>query len=140
LQSGQVTEQARELVFKAIHNHFKPEFLNRLDDIILFKPLGEVDLQKIVHIQLADVRKRLKLSKDIDLLVSDEALSHIGSVTYDPAFGARPLRRYLEKHVVTEVSKLIISGQLQEHSIVTVTMDQGELAFATELKDEMAID
>ncbi|KAI3629817.1 hypothetical protein MIR68_011252 [Amoeboaphelidium protococcarum] len=141
-QTGTVSQQNKDAVLRAVHQSLRPEFINRIDNIIVFNPLTDADLEKIVLIQLADVKKRLKEQKDIDLVVSEAAASHIGQVAYDPNFGARPLKRYLEKNIVTELSKMIIAGTVVDHCVVTIDMLDGNLTFNVGIKggDEMAVE
>ena len=134
VQDGKVTEQARAMVNAALRSHFRPEFLNRLDDIVTFHPLSSDNIKSIVRIQLQQVQKRLVDQRDIHLSFDDTAVELISQVAYDPVFGARPLRRYLEKKLVTQLSKLLISGQVQDHSNVTVRSEGHELLFSSQLR------
>ena len=102
-------------VMSALRKHFRPEFLNRLDDIILFKPLKQNDLRGICRNMMKLLDERLK-DRDINVVVHDSASDVILKMAYDPAYGARPLRRYIEKNITTEVSKLLVAGKLKEHS------------------------
>jgi len=119
-KDGKITEQARSAVMNAVKDHFRPEFLNRLDVISLFTPLGTKHLEKIIIQQLEHIAKRLK-ERTIDVILDESACKLIVSETYDPIYGARPLRRYLEKNIVTQLSKFIIGGSLQNNSIVTIS-------------------
>ncbi|KAG0314695.1 hypothetical protein BGZ99_007920 [Dissophora globulifera] len=124
-----ITEQARESVMRDVRTHFRPEFLNRLDDLILFRPLGQEHLHKIVRNQLSVIGKRLE-SKNITLHITDGAITKVLSAAFDPRYGGRPLKRYLEKQVVTKVSKLLLTGELTEYQSVVVDLDEsGELMF-----------
>jgi len=129
--SGRVTEETRNKVLEVVRKNFRPEFLNRLDDIVMFHPLGATELHKIVRLQVGLLVKRLE-ERDITIEITDTAIDLILRKAYDPLYGARPLKRYLEKNVVTQLSKLIISGDLPDHSIVHVHDKQGELSFAVE--------
>lgn len=126
------TEQAfvlaREKVLTELRAVMRPELLNRLDDIVVFKPLGRVQLREIVTLQFASVRSRL-LEQEVSLLLSTDALDLILSDAYDPSYGARPLKRYIEKHVVTHLSVMKISGKLPPRSVVTVSERNDALAF-----------
>ncbi|KAF9918201.1 hypothetical protein BX616_009919 [Lobosporangium transversale] len=124
-----ITEEARELVMRDVRAHFRPEFLNRLDDLILFRPLGTEHLAKIVRNQLAVIGKRLE-SKNIKLHITDGAIQKVLNDAFDPRYGGRPLKRYLEKQVVTRVSKMLLTGELTEYQNVVVDLsNQGELVF-----------
>jgi ATP-dependent Clp protease ATP-binding subunit ClpB len=118
----------RELVLQQLRHTIRPELLNRLDDIIVFAPLGRAELRQIVLLQFGSVVKRLK-EFQMTMNVSVEALDVILEESYDPQYGARPVKRYIEKHVVTDLSKLIISGRLQPKSHVEVREQAGKLVF-----------
>ncbi|KAF9208110.1 hypothetical protein BGZ49_009734 [Haplosporangium sp. Z 27] len=129
LGSSGITDQAREAVMRDVRNHFRPEFLNRLDDLILFSPLGTGQLSKIVRNQLGVIGKRLE-SKNITLHITDGAIQRVLNDAFDPRYGGRPLKRYLEKQVVTKVSRLLLTGELTEYQNVVVDVDStGELVF-----------
>lgn len=118
----------RELVLQQLRHTIRPELLNRLDDIIVFEPLGRAQLRQIVLLQFDSVVQRLKESQ-MTINVSVEALDVILEESYDPQYGARPVKRYIEKHMVTDLSKLVISGRLQPKSHVEVTEKAGKLVF-----------
>ncbi|KAG0356617.1 hypothetical protein BG005_004444 [Podila minutissima] len=124
-----ITEEIRELVMRDVRSHFRPEFLNRLDDLIIFSPLGTANLGKIIKNQLAVIGKRLE-SKNITLHITDGACQKVLNDAFDPRYGGRPLKRYLEKQVVTKVSRMLLSGELTEYQSVVVDVDaKGELVF-----------
>eukprot|EP00953_Heterococcus_sp_UTEX-ZZ885_P012696 7271-Heterococcus_DN1.PRE.1 len=102
---------AETAVLKAVHSRFRPEFLNRLDEILIFHRLDSSQLREIVKLQLNDIAQRLA-AKDIALVWSNDAVDAVLTAAYKPEFGARPLKRHLEKHITTQVSKLIISGSV----------------------------
>jgi ATP-dependent Clp protease ATP-binding subunit ClpB len=132
ITDGEISPRVREQVMLEVKKHFKPEFLNRLDDIVIFKPLGRTELHKIIRIQILHLEKRLE-DKDIKLDVHESALDLILKVAYDPVYGARPLKRYLEKHIVTQLSKMILTGEAREHCIVHVEATKGDqLSFVVE--------
>lgn len=116
---GQLDPLAREMVLEAARNSFRPELLNRLDSLIVFEPLTREMLHKIVELQLANVGARLK-ERDIHIQMTPEALDFVVAAAYQPQYGARPLRRFLEKQVVTNVSKLLIKGDVADHCLITV--------------------
>lgn len=126
--SGSNFAKQRELVLHKLRLTLRPELLNRLDDIIVFEPLGRTQLQKIVLLQFDSVVKRLKESQ-ITMHITEGALDVILDEAYDPQYGARPIKRYIEKHVVTDLSKLIISGRLQPKSHVEIADKGGKLFF-----------
>ncbi|XP_022853347.1 chaperone protein ClpB1-like [Olea europaea var. sylvestris] len=112
-------ESARELVMQEVRKHFKPELLNRLDEIVVFDPLSHEQLRKVCRLQLRDVASRLA-ERGIALGVTEAALDVILAESYDPVYGARPIRRWLEKRVVTELSKMLIKEEIDENSTVYI--------------------
>ncbi|KAJ8324350.1 hypothetical protein O5D80_006614 [Batrachochytrium dendrobatidis] len=129
----------REMVMTEVRSKFKPELLNRITDIVLFDPLAKVELRKIVRILLADIDKRLFSSHQIRLHVSDEAADVVLDRAYDPVYGARPLRRYFERSLVTEISKLLISGKLPDGSSVSIDTIDYNLPHSVVLDDQLCI-
>lgn len=135
MTEGNIDEGTRKKVMNVVKKHFRPEFLNRLDDVVIFSPLVQSQLKEIVTIQMKNLLKRLE-EKEIKVDLSDSAAQFILNQSYDPAYGARPLRRYLEKHLVTELSKLIIAGKLREKTKVDITSQGNQLKFnIEEIKD-----
>lgn len=132
---GVILPQTKEQVMNAVKKHFRPEFLNRLDDIVIFTPLSRTDLNKIIKIQVNTVTQRLE-GKDIELDLRDSGVDLILQVAYDPIYGARPLRRYIEKNIVTQLSKMVISGELKDHSIIHIDGKNAKLQFMVEEKLE----
>jgi ATP-dependent Clp protease ATP-binding subunit ClpB len=120
-----VTQEVRDQVMNLVRQTFKPELLNRISDTVVFHPLTKKELVKIVKIQLGDISKRLS-DKNITLEITDPAAEYILEKSYDPLYGARPLRRYLEKLLVTNMAKLLISGSLNEHSSVFVEVEKSQ--------------
>lgn len=123
--NGEITEAARENVFTELKMHFRPEFLNRIDDIILFKPLAADEIMEIIDILLRDLQRRLA-QRSISVSLTDEAKRFILNAAYDPVFGARPLKRYLQKYVETALARQLIAGGITENkrAIVDVRDDQ----------------
>lgn len=117
--AGEIREGARKAVMAELRSHFRPEFLNRVDDIVLFKPLSSGEIKQIVTLQVALLGKRLS-DQGIKLKLSDRALDYIASSGYDPTFGARPLKRYIQRQVETKIGRAIIAGELPEGSTVLV--------------------
>jgi ATP-dependent Clp protease ATP-binding subunit ClpB len=109
-----------------LRRHFRPEFLNRVDDVVLFKPLTLGDIKRIVDLQLALLRARLA-DRHIALDLTDAAKEHIAREGYDPVYGARPLKRFLERALETPLSRKLIAGEITDHSRVTVEFKKGEL-------------
>ncbi|TPX66965.1 hypothetical protein SpCBS45565_g04145 [Spizellomyces sp. 'palustris'] len=119
LQTPKVDEPVKQAVMMEVRRTFKPELLNRITDIVIFHPLGHDHLRQIVKIQLKEIAKRLE-SKNIQLKISDAAADLVLARAYDPLYGARPLRRYLERVLVTKLSKMLVSGDLTDRSIAYV--------------------
>src|ERR1700727_2907653 len=122
---GQIREEARDRVMDELRGHFRPEFLNRVDDIVLFKPLTLDEIERIVELQIADVRHRLA-DRRVGLELAPEACSLIARQGYDPVYGARPLRRFIQREVETRIARALISGQVTDGASIAIDAD-GEL-------------
>ncbi len=120
----------RDEALEALRQHFRPEFLNRVDEIVVFHSLTREQLEQIVQIQLGRLRERLAERK-IELELSDEALQHFANVGYDPVYGARPLKRLLQREIETALARQLLAGTLKDNHRVTVDVRQGELHFDT---------
>jgi ATP-dependent Clp protease ATP-binding subunit ClpB len=116
--SGPALEQAKEAVVNTARGHFRPEFLNRLDETVVFSPLSPGHLHRVVRLQAMEVGRRLR-DKDIQLTITDAACARALAESYNPEYGARPMRRYLERNIITPLSRRIIAGELPDHSVVT---------------------
>ncbi|PKA65338.1 Chaperone protein ClpB1 [Apostasia shenzhenica] len=116
---------ARERVMEEVRRHFRPELLNRLDEIVIFDPLSHEQLRKVARLQMKDVALRLA-ERGIALAVTDAALDVVLSESYDPVYGARPIRRWLEKRVVTELSRMLIRDEIDENSTVYIDVALGK--------------
>ncbi len=124
---GDITEAAASAVQNDLRAHFRPEFLNRLDEIIMFKPLTKENISGIVDLQVADLNKRLK-DRQIQIELTPGAKDLIADAAYDPVYGARPLKRYIQKNVETLSGRLILSGEVREGSTIVIDADgSGEL-------------
>lgn len=110
-----------------LRGSFRPEFLNRLDEIIMFKPLTKDNIGNIIDLMMKDLNRRLA-DQDISLELTDEAKNYIIEGGYDPVYGARPLKRYLQKHVETLAAKLILSGEVRMDDTILFLMRDGALA------------
>jgi ATP-dependent Clp protease ATP-binding subunit ClpB len=119
---GEIYDRMKSAVMDELRKNFRPEFLNRVDEIIVFHALTEGDLTKIVEIQLGQLRVRLAERK-IGLVLTDAAKKHIVSVGYDPAYGARPLKRTLQKEVETPLARMMLAGEVRDGSTVAVDFD-----------------
>ncbi|MDE7226632.1 MAG: ATP-dependent chaperone ClpB [Ruminococcus sp.] len=123
---GEITDEARGQVEGLLKKQFRPEFINRLDEIIFYKPLARTEITGIVDLMLADVQKRLD-DKHISLNVTDSAKEYIVECGYDPNFGARPLRRFIQRRVETLIAKRLLSGSVSGGDTITVEFENGEL-------------
>nr|MBA3846758.1 AAA family ATPase [Planctomycetota bacterium] len=123
--SGEFAPGTREKVMDAVRRHFRPEFLNRLSDIVVFSPLTRHDLRGIVTLQLNRIGARLQ-DRRVHLVLTDGALDQVIKESYDPIYGARPLKRYLERHLVNRLSHLILSGDLIDGAEVSVEPGDGD--------------
>ena len=123
---GEIEEEARDGVMAELRQHFRPEFLNRVDDIVLFKPLTLTELEQIVDLQVADLQKRLAEMR-IELDLTSEARSFIARAGFDPVYGARPLKRYLQHELETKIGRAIVAGEVGDGSIVRIDVEAGEL-------------
>jgi ATP-dependent Clp protease ATP-binding subunit ClpB len=127
-ETGEIAEGVRRKVLAELRAHFRPEFLNRVDEIVLFKPLTLAEIKRIVELQLKLLRQRLA-DRHIELELTDAAKEHIARSGYDPVYGARPLKRFLQRHLETVLSRKLLAGEITDHSRVTVDFKNGELVF-----------
>jgi ATP-dependent Clp protease ATP-binding subunit ClpB len=127
-ERGEIKASARDAVMKELRSHFRPEFLNRIDDIVLFKPLTSEEIQKIVDLLIVAIKARLK-DRDIELELSKEAKRFIGEAAYDPIYGARPLKRYLQREIDTKIARGLIAGEIEDGSMVRIDVKDNELHF-----------
>ena len=126
--TGEISEDVRKKVMAELRAHFRPEFLNRVDDIVLFRSLTLAELKRIVDIQLDLLRARLA-ERNIEIDLSDAAKEYIALEGYDPVYGARPLKRFLQRRIETPLSRKLIAGEITDGSHVTVEFIAGELVF-----------
>lgn len=124
--NGEISKEASELVLGDLRNHFRPEFLNRLDETILFKPLVKADIGRIVELMMADLNKRL-VDREVSIAITAEAEEMIVEEAFDPVYGARPLKRYLQKTVETLAAKLILGGKVEAGDQIVIAKDGGRL-------------
>jgi ATP-dependent Clp protease ATP-binding subunit ClpB len=123
---GDIRESARIAVMNELKGSFRPEFLNRVDDIVLFKPLHLDEVTRIASLLAQQLVERLK-ERRITLEISDDALKHIARAGYDPVYGARPLKRYLQRELETKVARAIIAGQVVDGGTISVALEEGKL-------------
>lgn len=123
---GTIDMAYRDMVMAEMRKTFKPEFLNRVDEIVMFKPLQRNEVFKIIDLQIEEIKSRLE-DRQIDIVFSDEAKENVLNRAYSIQYGARPVRRFLQKELETKIGRLIISGKLKDKDIVKVLVDNGEL-------------
>ena len=129
-ENGNIKPEAEAMVMQDLRAHFRPEFLNRLDETILFKPLTKDNISHIVDLMVADVNRRLE-DRELKVELTGNAKSFVTDHGYDPAYGARPLRRYLQKNVETLAARIILEGNISEgQTIVIDTDEKGEKLIA----------
>jgi ATP-dependent Clp protease ATP-binding subunit ClpB len=123
---GEFKEGTRKQVMEALRGQFRPELLNRIDDIVLFKPLKLEEIKRIVKLMTMSLSKRLE-DRHITLEMSDKAITHVAQNAYDPVYGARPLKRYLQRDLETKIGRALIGGGIQDGAIVKIDARDGEL-------------
>jgi ATP-dependent Clp protease ATP-binding subunit ClpB len=131
LEDGQDVKEAEPQVMEIVRSHFRPEFLNRLDEIILFHRLGAADMAPIVEIQVKHVQALLK-DRKITLELSDKAKAWLGRVGYDPVYGARPLKRAIQRHLQDPLADMLLRGEVPDGSVVGVEEGDGALVLHSE--------
>jgi ATP-dependent Clp protease ATP-binding subunit ClpB len=119
LADGEDVDKARPMVMDVVRHHFRPEFLNRIDEIILFKRLGRAEMDGIVRIQLQRVEKLLA-DRRMALSLDDGALHWLGDRGYDPVYGARPLKRVIQKELIDPIARKLLQGELEDGSVIDV--------------------
>jgi ATP-dependent Clp protease ATP-binding subunit ClpB len=129
---GSIRKECEDMVMQDLRSHFRPEFLNRLDEIILFKPLTKENIGGIVELLLADVNRRLA-DRELSIQLTDAAKQYVIDNGYDPVYGARPLKRYLQKYVETLAARMILSDQVHMGDTIIIDVENGELVAGTKL-------
>ncbi|GAB3529378.1 ATP-dependent chaperone ClpB [Pontibacter brevis] len=124
----EVIERTKDEVFDLLKKSVRPEFLNRIDELVMFRPLSRGDIRKIVDIQFRHIQDRLE-ETGIQLIATDEVLDYLGEQGFDPQFGARPLKRVLQRQILNELSKDILSGRISKDSVVEATLEDGKIRF-----------
>ena len=130
-EEGNIKTDAENMVMNDLRAHFRPEFLNRLDEIIMFKPLTKSNIGGIIELLLADVNKRLE-DKELEIRLTDAAKNYVIDHGYEPAYGARPLKRYLTKHVDTLTARMILSGEVYPQDTIIIDEQGGMLTASVE--------
>ncbi|MDO5040687.1 MAG: ATP-dependent chaperone ClpB [Peptoniphilus sp.] len=130
-EGGEITEEAREFVREEMQRRFRPEFLNRVDEIVMFKPLAKDEIYKIIKAAIKDIENRLS-DRNITIEITEEALNFILQNAYNVQFGARPVKRYIQSNIETEVSRMIIRDEIVENSKVAVRIQDDKLKITSE--------
>jgi ATP-dependent Clp protease ATP-binding subunit ClpB len=125
---GEPQERVKDAVWEEVKLHFRPEFLNRIDDVVVFHALDRTNIESIARIQLRRLQERLA-KLDMQLEVSDTALEQIGKVGYDPLFGARPLKRAIQQEIENPVAKLILGGRFGPKDVIPVDVREEKFVF-----------
>jgi ATP-dependent Clp protease ATP-binding subunit ClpB len=123
---GELKADARERVMNELRYHFRPEFLNRVDDIVLFKALTEEEIERVVELMFNDLRARLA-DRRTTLEVTPQARRSIAEQGYDPVYGARPLRRFIAHEVETRIGRALLSGDIRDGAVIHVDRREGDL-------------
>ena len=124
--SGSIDKETEDAVQAMLRQHFRPEFLNRIDEIILFRPLNREIINRIIDKFIAELQERL-IEQRITLQLDDQAKEYIARYGYEPQFGARPLRRFMQRDLETKVARSIIAGEVTENDRITVTVENDDL-------------
>jgi ATP-dependent Clp protease ATP-binding subunit ClpB len=122
-EAGRIREDAKAMVMNDLRNHFRPEFLNRLDEIILFKPLEKENIAGIVDLLLAELNKRIE-DRELKIELTDQAKEFVVEQGYDPVYGARPLKRYLQKHVETLAARIILGDEVRAGNVIVIDVSE----------------
>ena len=136
-EKGEIQAESENMVLQDLRAHFRPEFLNRLDEIIMFKPLTKKDVTQIVNLLIEDVNKRL-LDREVSIELTEAAKEFVVDGGYEPMYGARPLKRYLQKHVETLAAKLILEGNVGRGSVILMDVTNGELC--AKIKEQIILE
>lgn len=124
----EVIERTKDEVFEMLKKTVRPEFLNRIDELIMFRPLSQNEIRKIVTIQFKHIQDRLA-ETGIRLEATDEVLDYLGEQGFDPQFGARPLKRVLQTRILNELSKAILSGEIRKDAVVETVLEDDKIKF-----------
>ena len=132
-EDGNISSFAEEAVMQVVRGHFRPEFLNRLDEIIMFKPLTKGNIGNIITLMMKDLNSRLE-DRDLEVCLTEAAADFIVEHGYDPVYGARPLKRFLQKHVETLSAKLILADEVQMGDVIRIDVEDGHLTATAQRK------
>ena len=134
-QDGTIDSDVKDQVTGELKKYFRPEFLNRVDDIVVFSPLTEAQISGIIDIGFQGIANRLT-DREISMTLTDAAKAFIAQASYDPAYGARPVKRYLQKNLETELAEMLIRGTLSDGQHVTIDSDGNKLTFTVDQPQE----
>ncbi|MCP4656712.1 MAG: AAA domain-containing protein, partial [bacterium] len=137
-ESGELREAAREMVMRELRTEFRPEFLNRVDDLVLFKPLRLEEIKAIVDLLMQELRDRL-VDRGLVIKLGEEARELIAREGYDPVYGARPLKRYLQHQLETRIGRALIAGEITAGAVVDVGIQDGGIEVAIRAADQAAV-
>jgi ATP-dependent Clp protease ATP-binding subunit ClpB len=135
-EDAKISETARASVMQELKNSFRPEFLNRLDEIVLFKPLSLHEIMNIVTLQIEEITKRLR-ERDIGIEITDPAKEYIAQNSYDPYYGARPLKRYIQRELETKIGRMLIADEIKEGSVVYISLKEGKLHISSHISENI---
>ncbi|MBQ2063363.1 MAG: AAA family ATPase, partial [Firmicutes bacterium] len=130
-EDGTISDSVKDEVIREMKQHFRPEFINRIDDTIVFSPLTEEQIEKIIDLSMADIQKRLA-EREITIRLTDESKKLIAKEAYSPMYGARPVKRYLQKHIETGLAARIIAGEIIDGQEVVIDAKNGTQQFTAE--------
>lgn len=130
IQNGELSDEVKESVLSQLRHSFRPEFLNRVDDIVVFTPLTFEEIEQIVDLLIADVQKRLD-DRHITLELTEKARKHLAERGYDPVYGARPLRRYIQRTLETRIGRKIVSGDVEDGCTLVIDADKNDIQIKT---------
>ena len=136
--TGEIKPEAKASVMRELRQSFRPEFLNRVNEIVLFKPLTLEEIKKIVDLQIGYIQERLK-DREIKIELTEEAKEFIAKEAYDPVYGARPLRRYIERKLETALAKKMIAGEIPDGSYIQIALEDGNLSFKLQQPEEARV-
>jgi ATP-dependent Clp protease ATP-binding subunit ClpB len=131
IQDGKIPADVLQRVENDLRQSFRPEFLNRVDDTIIFKPLTKNEIKQIVMLLIEELRKRME-ERGLGLELTDTACDFIADTAYDPVYGARPLKRYIQRQLETKVARTLIGGDIEEGTRIVVDASGGELVVKVE--------
>ena len=125
-RDGTISDEVKDVVEEEMKRHFRPEFINRIDDIVVFSPLTQGQIEIIIDLAMEDIKKRLS-ERSINIVLTGATKRFIAEEAYSPAFGARPVKRYLQKHIETEIAAKIIRGEVKDGETITIDVKDNKM-------------